>query len=166
MSRKSIIWKLSKEELQELINNSVNFVEVLAKIGLSTHSGNHRTLKKRIVADNIDITKIALTRKQTFKNKTTFFKLIDNNKFFSKNTYRSGNSLKKRLIRDFNIEYRCVLCSNTGSHNNKPLSLQIDHIDGDNRNNEIKNLRFLCPNCHSQTHNYSGKNKKNITNIE
>jgi transposase-like protein len=56
--------------------------------------------------------------------------------------------------------YECVFCGNTGKHNNLPLKLQVDHIDGNNSNNILDNLRFLCPNCHSQTSTYSGKNAK------
>lgn len=56
--------------------------------------------------------------------------------------------------------YTCELCGNTGIHNNLPLKLQVDHIDGNNSNNDITNLRFLCPNCHSQTDTYVGKNAK------
>ena len=46
--------------------------------------------------------------------------------------------------------------------NNQELILQLDHIDGDKTNNELINLRFLCPNCHSQTPTYANKkrNKK------
>jgi hypothetical protein len=61
--------------------------------------------------------------------------------------------------------YKCQLCGNEGSHNNKPLALQIDHIDGKASNNDPKNLRLLCPNCHSQTDTYVSKNKGNSTRI-
>lgn len=43
--------------------------------------------------------------------------------------------------------------------NGKPLMLQLDHIDGNHQNHVISNLRFICPNCHSQTETFSGKNK-------
>ena len=42
--------------------------------------------------------------------------------------------------------------------NGKPLTLQLHHINGNNRDNRLENLTFLCPNCHSQTDNFSGKN--------
>ena len=45
------------------------------------------------------------------------------------------------------------------------ISLELDHIDGDNTNNEIKNLRYLCPNCHALTNTYRGKNKNIQTNV-
>ena len=48
----------------------------------------------------------------------------------------------------------------------KPISLEVHHIDGNGKNNSLDNLQLLCPNCHSQTENYKGKNvkKKKIDN--
>lgn len=44
--------------------------------------------------------------------------------------------------------------------NGKKITLDLDHINGDNTDNRIENLRFLCPNCHSQTETYKGLNKR------
>jgi len=57
--------------------------------------------------------------------------------------------------------YKCVLCNNDGTHNDKPLALQLDHVDGNAGNDMPVNLRLLCPNCHSQTDTYVAKNKGN-----
>ena len=46
----------------------------------------------------------------------------------------------------------------------QPISLQLHHKDGNHCNNLINNLCFLCPNCHSQTDNYSGKSSRNKDN--
>jgi 5-methylcytosine-specific restriction endonuclease McrA len=43
---------------------------------------------------------------------------------------------------------------------NEPLTLHIDHIDGEKTNNHISNLQFLCPNCHQQTPTWGNKSKK------
>ncbi len=56
-------------------------------------------------------------------------------------------------------EYKCVSCGVGETYNNLPIVLQVDHIDGNSDNNLPPNLRLLCPNCHSQTKSYSGRNK-------
>lgn len=57
------------------------------------------------------------------------------------------------------INTACQLCGIT-NWNDKPIVLQIDHIDGDILNNTPKNLRVICPNCHSQTETYANKNNR------
>lgn len=66
--------------------------------------------------------------------------------------------LKNRLIKEKVLEDRCVLC-NINEWQEKKLCLQLDHIDGNNHNHKIDNLRLLCPNCHSQTDTWCGKKK-------
>jgi 5-methylcytosine-specific restriction endonuclease McrA len=45
----------------------------------------------------------------------------------------------------------------------RPIKCQVDHINGDSSNNKLDNLRLLCPNCHSQTDTFAGRNKgKNV----
>lgn len=50
------------------------------------------------------------------------------------------------------------LCGQDGVWNGKPLVFHLDHIDGDQNNNKRENNRMLCPNCHSQTPTYAGRN--------
>lgn len=67
--------------------------------------------------------------------------------------------LKKKLIEEGYIENVCVECGNEGEWNNKPITLELDHINGDRFDNRLENLRILCPNCHSQTPTFRGRNK-------
>ena len=67
----------------------------------------------------------------------------------------SAQTAKRYLKR---LDYRCAVCKND-TWMGKPLDLELDHIDGNSTNNDLKNLRLICPNCHSQTHTYKNKNK-------
>lgn len=72
--------------------------------------------------------------------------------------YRNTTRLRDRLINEGVLDARCEEC---GLHewNGRPAPLQLDHIDGDRRNNLLENLRLLCPNCHAQTDTYCGRNQ-------
>ena len=74
-------------------------------------------------------------------------------------SYMNIRSLKNRLIKEKRLEYKCTMCGNIGIWNGQKLSLQLDHINGIHNDHRIENLRFLCPNCHSTTETYAGKNR-------
>ena len=73
--------------------------------------------------------------------------------------YENINCLKKRLISNNLLEYVCAECGNTGEWNGQKLVLQLEHKNGIHNDHRLSNLEFLCPNYHSQTNTYSGKNK-------
>ena len=83
--------------------------------------------------------------------------MLTNEEVFVENSFYARHNIKRRIIQQKLIPYICSDCSNTGNHNGKPLSLQLDHINGKAEDNRLENLRFLCPNCHSQTDTYAGK---------
>tara|TARA_S200002703_G_C3603410_1_gene185251 strand:+ start:98 stop:505 length:408 start_codon:yes stop_codon:yes gene_type:complete len=65
------------------------------------------------------------------------------------------HALKTNLIEEFgNI---CSVCD-ISDWNGNPLTMELDHIDGDPYNNTPENIRLICPNCHSQTETYKAKN--------
>lgn len=81
----------------------------------------------------------------------------DENIIFSLNSPYSHSSLKKLFLKK--VDYECSIC-NIDKWNGEKIVLQMDHIDGNSRNNCLENLRLLCPNCHSQTNTFSGKKTK------
>ena len=135
-----------------------SFTEILRAIGLSETCRFTRTsLRVRLEDEGIDISHL-MNHKYTFKEK------IPNDKWFIKGVNRSAKTTKKRLLNDFGVKNQCSKCG-ICEWLDDPLSLHLDHVDGDRLNNTIDNLRLLCPNCHSQTPTYAGKkNKGNMRN--
>jgi DNA-binding CsgD family transcriptional regulator/5-methylcytosine-specific restriction endonuclease McrA len=71
--------------------------------------------------------------------------------------YRGRENLKLRLVKEGLKEPSCERCG-VGEWRGEPLSLALHHINGDRLDNRLENLELLCPNCHSQTDTYSGRN--------
>ena len=72
--------------------------------------------------------------------------------------YATRRSVRIVIIKNKLLELKCEVCG-VKEWNGKKLSLHLDHINGENGDHRLENLRFLCPNCHSQTDTYAGKNK-------
>ena len=156
--RTSIIWQLSDIDFINLIKNSKTLSEVLRYFGMENKGANYLTCKTRINELKLD-TSHFLNRIQS----TIFHKSITKEQFLNTLTENSTVKrceVKKRLIKFNLLEYKCRCCGNIGEWDNKKLSLQLEHKNGISNDNRLINLEFLCPNCHSQTETYAGKNLK------
>lgn len=103
------------------------------------------------------------TRQQKLRGWSGGNFLLNPNDVFSKNSKHSSGVVKKYFIEFSPLPYKCSICG-VKDWNNKIISLQLDHIDGDGTNNSMDNLRLLCPNCHSQTDTYCRGNR-NISTV-
>lgn len=87
---------------------------------------------------------------------------------FTENSTYGRHRLKERIIKKSLLEYCCSGCGITDEWNGKPIVLELDHKNGINNDNRLDNLRFMCPNCHSQEPTNSGSNrifKKNNADV-
>ena len=155
------IASLSKEELQKLLDESPSFLSLFATLGLSKYSGHHKNLNRRVEKENLDLTKLNKNRlkKQRAGLCPRPFKLTDE-EYFTEGSFRGGSNLKKRLLSGNYLKEVCSDCGIGPEYNNKPLTLQVDHVNGSNEDNRMENLRLLCPNCHSQTDTFCGRSIK------
>lgn len=142
---------IPEEEFRQLIQNSKSYNEVLRKIGMAHGRSSTDIIKRRCKALNISCDHFIKTGNQYSPRYNLKDILIENS------NYQNLSSLKERILKENLLEYRCQICGNTGEWQNKPLVLQLDHINGIHNDNRIENLRFLCPNCHTQTEIYGSK---------
>lgn len=160
-TRSSIIWKTPREELLKLVESSNSISDILRKLGYTNIEGNHRTLKDRLKAENINTEELTLRGKNlSLRNLHTKNDVIPESKIFVENSNFCRKHLKNRILNLGLIVYECRDCKNNGSWNAKSLSLHLEHINGIGNDNRLENLCFLCPNCHSQTNTYAGKKNK------
>jgi len=155
-----IIWTIDKETLQRYLDESSTFKEVIVnKLGMKMNVAQthfYRRLRERIVKDGLNTSKFENNktkfRKSTLRAIARRIALTDE-ECFVENSKVDRGTIKKKIRNRNLIEYRCKLCEVGPEWNGKELSLELDHINQVNNDNRLENLRFLCPNCHSQVTN-------------
>lgn len=152
--------ELTKEELLNIVCNSKNITDALRKMGYINPRAKHTrdAFSKIIIKYNIDVSHFGWHNDSNGKSFTAKYDLCDI--LIENSSYNSIYNLKNRLVKEGFLKYQCEECGNTGEWNGKIISLHLDHKNGINNDHRIENLRFLCPNCHSQTDTYAGKNCK------
>lgn len=152
------IYEITDEQFVELIKNSSNIAEVLFKLGYTVkgNSWGYSQIKQRMVDLNLD--------KKDFKGKSALVmgtrqKEISADKLLRVNCKHARNVLRRCIVKNNLLLYKCAICG-LSKWNGKTLSLELDHINGINNDNRLENLRFLCPNCHSQTCTYGSRNQQ------
>lgn len=153
MTKRSSIWAYSILELQTMIDSSSSLTELCGKLNINVKNGSVRTLYRRIQLDN-------LSTGNLLKNKSNQQRASVKELEFCKKSKTSRKAIKKYLIQNKIVEYICCSCGLNDTWNGKILVLQLEHLNGINDDNTIENLAFICPNCHTQTSTYAGKNSK------
>lgn len=140
----------NKDVFISAVKNNNTKAEVLREIGLAAKGGNYATFDKYVEKWNLDTSHFLGIRKPNNNQ------ALPDSKIFVKDSSASHSAVVRRAKEVLN--YTCEICGNTGNWQGKELVLQLDHINGDNSDNRKENLRFLCPNCHSQTDTFGSKN--------
>jgi Zn finger protein HypA/HybF involved in hydrogenase expression len=149
----------TEQQLRDAIKNSYSYRSVLNKLGLREAGGNYAQIKRYI---------------SEYKLNTEHFKgmgwsaglkgigkpLIPLEKILVKNSLFQSYKLKKRLF-DAKLKFKqCEECGWNKTTKDGRLPLELDHINGDSKDNRLENLRILCPNCHSLKSTHRGRNIK------
>ncbi len=153
--------QLSREKIEEVVKISKSYRQVCLALGLRNNGGVMTDVVNSIKQWKLDTQHFHGQGWLKGKTHNNFnpLKIKDEDLFIKK--YLGGVTtlgIKKRLFKEGKA-HKCEKCNNT-TWNDLPIPLELDHINGDSRDNRRKNLAVLCPNCHAQTDTYRGKNLK------
>jgi hypothetical protein len=138
------------EALADAVARSISYADVLRRLGVPLSGGSHAYLATRIRAAGIDTTHFlgqAHRRGLRAPRRLASEILV----VLPPGSMRTKAPLLRRALVASGVEERCVKCRLGDRWQGAPLRLIVDHINGDWLDNRLENLRFLCPNCHSQT---------------
>lgn len=152
------IYKLSDEQFVELLKKSSTISEVLFKLGYTVkgNSWGYSQVKRRMDDLNLDY---SIFKGKSAVIKTNKLNNVRKEDILKENCKHQRTVLRRYIIKNNLIPYKCAICGCT-EWQGKTLSLELDHINGINNDNRLENLRFLCPNCHSQTSTYGSRNQQ------
>lgn len=144
----------SVDDIRAAVSTSICMSEVLRKLGLTTHGACANTIKRLMNENNIEYSHFDIKAAMK-KNKKTWApdEVFVENSPIPRATLH--NHVKRHGVLGTQV---CAECAVESTYNGKPLRLTVDHINGISNDNRVENLRWLCPNCHSQTDTYCGKN--------
>lgn len=150
----SIIKKMFSEynddELKRVIKVCSSITMVIDNLRLN--KSYHSQIKKFIIDNSIDTSHFIRRKREKIENK-----LIKGDKHIE------SKAIKKYIIENKIVEHKCSVCNIEPIWNGKPLTLQLDHINGDHYDNRLENLRLICANCHTQTDTFTGRNLRQYT---
>lgn len=144
----------TQESLTEAVKTSTSMIQTIKKLYPRYSAGIIPTIRKYVKLWNIDTSHWkgqGWSRGKINRNRWTRPEDV-----FVENGSHPRGSVKTAFLRL--APYRCSVCGIDSWCGNK-ITLQLDHINGVNSDNRFDNLRLLCPNCHSQTATFSGRNR-------
>lgn len=155
-------WRYSREEVEEKAKKNISWTGLMADLGIRFVGSNILTVKKLIKFYNVDVSHFNLSQALSNASRNS----RSDEERFCKNSTICRSSLKRHIIKNNLIEYNCKKCGLGDQWQNETLVLTIEHINGVNDDNRLENLCFLCPNCHSQTGSFAGRNQKGKTRVD
>ncbi|AUZ95219.1 HNH endonuclease [Agrobacterium phage Atu_ph07] len=159
--------KYTKELLEPIVKESHSMATVLRKLNLHPTGGCHQYLKNKIINHGIDMSHFTgqgWNKGLTAETSDGVKRSRDANAYtdeqiLCKNSPQTRSSQLKSLMIKNGREYICEN-GHPAEWMGQPMTLHIDHINGERTDNRLENLRFLCPNCHQQTDTWGSRKVK------
>lgn len=153
---------ISKEKLKEIVKESMSYKDVIIKLGKSISGKQYEIIKKYINKYSIDTSHFDPYHKNSL-NLEKGRKSYPIEYWLKYGSNIGSSKLKEKLYKENLKDRKCEKCDQGEMWNGEKMSLILDHINGDPKDNKLGNLRILCPNCNATLPTHCRGHKK-ITN--
>lgn len=146
--------------LRDAASGSTSVCETMRRLGRRPSSSGQTRLRNQLNRLNIDtshFTGQAHMRGKPARNRLSPREILV---LRPEGTAREAPARLRRALIESGVSQHCDSCGIGTTWQDQPLTLHVDHINGQVHDCRLTNLRFLCPNCHSQTWNYAGRGKR------
>jgi hypothetical protein len=152
--------KYTTEMLAEAARQSTTIAGVLRQLNIRVTGGAHSHIKRRLAESGIDTSHF--TGKPDLRGRCSPRALTPDEILVIRPPHRRRppGALLTRAMLAKGVALECAWCHVGPLWNGEVLVLHVDVINGDYHDCRLTNLRFLCPNCHSQTHTFAGRGKR------
>jgi len=146
-------------QLKQAVQNAECYSDVCRSLKLTICTFNIKRIKS--LCNTHQISTAHFNPKRTFRRgKATRWTHAT---FIERGNEITRAMLRPTLIRLGHYTHQCAICKISDVWNGTPLTLEVDHINGICEDNRLENLRWLCPNCHSQTPTYRSRTARRST---
>jgi hypothetical protein len=156
------IWSRRSDELQQIVANSKSFSDIFRAFRLCASGAALRSLKRSMQAFGIDYSHIPEGAGANRGKRRSAQVRIDASVILVERSEYSRKTARACVLREGLLKYECAECGLPPEWNGKPLTLTLDHQSGVRDDHRIGNLRFLCPNCDTQSATFGGRNIKHV----
>lgn len=145
------------ENFSEIVQVSFSIAGVIRALGRAVQGTNYRQVRRWVRELDLDTSHWrGQSHGTSWQNKRTPLDEM----LVADSRHRITVHRKRRLINEGVLKNECASCGMGPVWRGKPLVLRLDHVNGDRYDNRKENLRFLCPNCDSQTETFCGRNRR------
>ncbi|MFC9291085.1 HNH endonuclease, partial [Streptomyces sp. NPDC057052] len=142
---------IPEDELRSLVRTSTSYADVMRGLGMDVNDTNHRRVRRaasRLGLDTGHFKRRSWGRPERPAPSPIARRVLV---VLLEQAGRTNRDRLHQALTEVGVSYACAECGNPGEWRGRPITLQIDHVNGNWRDNREENLRYLCPNCHALT---------------